>query len=801
MWARLTGKKKERATVEVEQVEDQLVDAIEEEYQQRVLRDSDRELEEYLDEEEGAFVNADRIVSSFEYDSDEENELKEELNADDPDFMDLQGMSMSSFELDMIEEGDERVKDTDSFSDDETSGKIVDDDELLSYADTLTEERSFAQDHLETSTNLLPSPAISPAGSKDEDDIDILGDPQHSDDDMPNASVFSDKTIKRSNSSQSDSKSRDKADTVPGEEQQQPISPSQSVESMKKQVDDALEQAKSRRRDLSSSRGAAAADDRQGNPKEYTMEEVQTLLSGLERQVKRLSTQVQDLEAGKTTKVGIKVSTRSNGNDDASFQLDKDTFALLMRSDVCSWTWLFGLAIYICQVGLISLICISNLWLIDTDSDDNDTGANLRTPFNIPLSVSTTVRIAQFFAILLCLLARQEFISAILVLCIDTDFAGHDICTSFLLLCMDCDRGDSSWHRLIETHSLGPIPRPGTADFSEANDGDNGNAKGGRIIQQHGCGLRFRRFVIPMILKLIKGVLTLFVSMWIIIRSTDVLTLVKDLSAIMVLSSVDYFFYILVVNGYFGQRMQIKARECENILVRNATFSIAGLMKTTLRGILLFLTLAGMATGWAFVVRGQISGAFLHKAYPDCDINAMIVGDAVLMGNGRCDLELNTPSCNFDAGDCREFNSDEYEDCRATFNASNETGLDPSRLGDGMCHNEWPYNTRACRYDGFDCLVMVEKQMVETQFEVPGYPGCRVTDIASALALGDGNCNAMNNSTECQWDGGDCVEAFRRRHIPGLPGCIAFVEWIGDGICNPTFNTTECVNDGGDCLI
>ncbi len=812
MWARLTGKKEEN---EGNKEEGKNEEVQQEQTDQNEAQDRDRdsdsveienEIKGYFDEEEGEFVNAEKLVSSFEYDSsDDEEGLKHELLMEDDEFLEVEGNA--SFELEMIVEeqgngsnGEDDDDDDDNDLETDDDEKQVDDDsELLSYADTEAEDRAI----LGESNNLLPSPVITPTSSKDEDDLFI-------------EDLLSDKTIKRSNSNLSGSNS-------------------QSVENIKRQADDILQNAKSRVGDMKNNDRAlsplASIDkseedaspissnisdsDHSGDifvpqprlseertTKTYTMEEVQSLLGGLQSQVNKLSDQVQDLEVGTTKAVIPSMPNAIKGEtigENGSYQIDRDLYAILMRSRVCSFAWLSGLSIYACQMGLIILICMSNLWFVlDNEEDRND--PNLRTPFNIPLSVGTTVRIAQFFALLLCLLARQEFISAIVVLCIDSDWTGRDICSNFILLCMDCGENNVSWHHLVERQDDTILERPGTADSSDdGNDMDDDGLMGPTkvVLRQHqlqrqyrpGCGLRFFRFVLPLLMKLIKGALALFVSMWIIIRSSDVLTLVKDLTALMVLCSVDTIFFILARNGYLTEMAQTKARECENVHVHNTTFSLCGTRKKiTLRGILMFLTLVSMVTGWALVVKGQLSGSFLQQAYPYCNIDAMVIDDEIQLGNGKCDIALNIAGCNFDAGDCREFNSDEYKSCRAKFYELYKQGMDvdPSRIGDGMCDNEWPYNTRECRYDGFDCLVMVEKPQVDIEFEVPGYPGCFASDLLSAMQLGDGNCNIHNNSTECQYDGGDCVTSSFKRHIPGLPGCIAFVEWIGDGICNPS---------------
>lgn len=56
--------------------------------------------------------------------------------------------------------------------------------------------------------------------------------------------------------------------------------------------------------------------------------------------------------------------------------------------------------------------------------------------------------------------------------------------------------------------------------------------------------------------------------------------------------------------------------------------------------------------------------------------------------------------------------------------------------------------------------------------------------------IGNGMCDAVCLSSDCNFDGGDC-ECY-------LTGC----EWykVKDGVCNESCNNEVCKFDGGDCL-
>ncbi len=73
---------------------------------------------------------------------------------------------------------------------------------------------------------------------------------------------------------------------------------------------------------------------------------------------------------------------------------------------------------------------------------------------------------------------------------------------------------------------------------------------------------------------------------------------------------------------------------------------------------------------------------------------------------------------------------------------------DPERrhflLGDDYCHGFM--NTPECNFDGGDCLEFNAK-----------YPNCTFDDMQPGL-IGDGSCDGGRyNSLECGWDGGDCT--------------------------------------------
>eukprot|EP00979_Chaetoceros_neogracilis_P005577 scaffold1017_cov147-Chaetoceros_neogracile.AAC.1 len=139
-------------------------------------------------------------------------------------------------------------------------------------------------------------------------------------------------------------------------------------------------------------------------------------------------------------------------------------------------------------------------------------------------------------------------------------------------------------------------------------------------------------------------------------------------------------------------------------------------------------------------------------AYPDSLFNN--AGGPIGWCNGFGDY--NTAECGFDEGDCEEFN-EEYSDCNVDL---------PYLIENGRC--DGAYNTAECGFDGGDC----------DEFNAM-YPDCNVN---LSFLIGDAICNSGAYI--------DCSVAY-----PDMNGPI--------GWCNgdATYNTTECGFDGGDCVV
>lgn len=112
---------------------------------------------------------------------------------------------------------------------------------------------------------------------------------------------------------------------------------------------------------------------------------------------------------------------------------------------------------------------------------------------------------------------------------------------------------------------------------------------------------------------------------------------------------------------------------------------------------------------WCVVLILQWNGAIARAK--GCN-----VGIFTCLGDGRCDGGMyNTEVCEWDGGDCDEFNK-KYPDCIVPF---------PTSIGDRRCSIKGNHNTKECGWDGLDCFQSA-------------FPNCAVDNQDWS---GDGDCD------------------------------------------------------------
>jgi len=430
-------------------------------------------------------------------------------------------------------------------------------------------------------------------------------------------------------------------------------------------------------------------------------------------------------------------------------ELEQDFFTVMMFTKTFSWTWVLGVSGFTMQfiLGVLTVI-------------DQTSGSQFGTTLNIPVSSETNIRIAQVLVLML------------------SAFSQTDV--------------------LVGLRNLYLLP------YSKK---DHWGALLGKENEQT-FGLWFCRILIPMMLKMTQGALILFATFLIIVQSDNTVDLLKDFSALFVISSVDDLFFLMADIGYFGRSLSKKTleiKEKSNIEIRGSSKTIIDDLNRKLgyrQIISLFFINSVMLGGWIFITINQEKQVYFDQMYPQCSSTSKI-----LAGNGVCDFRrgqgTNILECGWDGDDCTDLN-DRFPDCDVP---------DFKRLGDNIC-DEGEYNSMTCGFDNGDCLLKNNIKMSsipdcpadkpgligngfcdggayntpECNFDMGDCTNCVVEDI---FLLQNGFCNGgFYAIDECSQDGGDCEH------------CTADdIFKISDGVCDEgNYNSEECSYDGGDCI-
>jgi len=170
-----------------------------------------------------------------------------------------------------------------------------------------------------------------------------------------------------------------------------------------------------------------------------------------------------------------------------------------------SKAWLMGLAVFFVQFALGLLIIADQL---------NDPISE--TTMNIPPRIDAVVRTGQFMAVVLAL------------------FSQTDITITLYNLFQLWYGSKSQWNKVIgEEHDTS-------------------------------FNLWLGRIFVPNVLKISQGITILIASIIIILQSDDIVELLKDFTALFVISSVDDIFFILSDHGYFGVDLSNKSDKTQS---------------------------------------------------------------------------------------------------------------------------------------------------------------------------------------------------------------------------------------------
>lgn len=280
---------------------------------------------------------------------------------------------------------------------------------------------------------------------------------------------------------------------------------------------------------------------------------------------------------------------------------------------------------------------------------------------------------------------------------------------------------------------------------------------------------------IPNTMKLLQGIFALFVYFMIIIQSDSIINVFKNFAALTVVNELNNIAFDLAANGYFGRSLQSKAAAASDIEID--VFGLSRGSAFTVRIVTLCILILSMVAGWAVIVYSQIHGDFFRTNFPEC--NEMFEIAEKYFGDGRCyGGPLNTIECGFEDGDCIDFNM-AYPNCKGNSltNVQNE-------VGNGICN--MMFASSECDYDGGDCCPY---------------------SIFHGSSSNHRLCTGGLASTQgCGYDNGDCLS-----FLGEFPDCplekLALLNGsndviLGDGVCDsPIYNISECGYENGDCAL
>lgn len=450
--------------------------------------------------------------------------------------------------------------------------------------------------------------------------------------------------------------------------------------------------------------------------------------------------------------------------------LEEDTYSLMMTSQVLSLSWALGLTSACVQ---ITLACIALKEQIDQSKNNS--------LWNIPFRVSNSLRFGQYFTIVVFIASQSDLFSSIRTI--------------------QSLQYRRRWEKVIMVHP-----------------------------EQRSVATWAVRVVFPNLVKFGQALLVSMISFILIAQSQGIITLLKDFSALVILSDVDNYFFTLASKGYLGKNLIKKAQEViDGISVdvakreyRLSQISVMGQKKRRIYfryfPLLLFCTMVtgGVLFQYIIVARRQDDGTYFRQKYPKCYVD----NDQIKkVGDGVCDGGyLNSRNCGLDGGDCSDFKS-VYPECDL---------INVTKIGDGVCDAE--FNVSSCGFDEFDCCPynITDKHFGDNKchggFFGSGicgydqddcntfrsyYKNCDLEEAAkrinvvrtlknisifkpdSEIILGDGVCDSgAYISPECGYEAGDCESCL-----------VVDYTKIGNGKCDGgSYNTAQCYYDFGDCI-
>jgi hypothetical protein len=257
--------------------------------------------------------------------------------------------------------------------------------------------------------------------------------------------------------------------------------------------------------------------------------------------------------------------------DEPMIAFDEDTFSLMMLHPVMSRDWFLA----ICATSFQWLFLI--LILIDL----NKVAA---TPFNIPYAVRFEVTVGQYLGIFICVGVQTDVLSSVRMLA-------------------------TMW---------------GTKDWD-------------RVIGEEGLGTKklfFVRVFLPNLMKFVSGLLVLVANFVTIVATPNIVDLMKDVAALLVISEITEIFFSLASFGFLGETLEDHAKVVPETEIEDVFANKKSGCRVNARIVVFLLLVFSMVGAVTFFVIQQRSGAYFYKQYPYCNIQQEQI---VQFGDKRCD--------------------------------------------------------------------------------------------------------------------------------------------------------------------
>ena len=424
-------------------------------------------------------------------------------------------------------------------------------------------------------------------------------------------------------------------------------------------------------------------------------------------------------------------------------ELEWDFFTMMMINDPFSWAWFVGLISVSTQLTLAIILILDQ---IDYDF--------FGTTMMLPVRAGRNTYVAQFIVIVLSVMTQTDLVMGI---------------RNMAMLPL---KDTESWKGVI---------------YSRSN-------------KKRTCSdmrIWIVRVFIPVILKMIVGALVLITTFFVIVQSESIVELLKDFSALLIISSIDDIFFFMADTGYFGVTLSDAASEAKGIKMFKKD------NKKQSHVVVLSFVVLTILSVWIYIISRQVSGVYMRQAYPLCPFTTMLNGKTFMdyLADDRCEftkgVATNIAECGWDGGDCLIYN-ERYPNCEIH---------DHAKMGDGHCDYDF-FNTRDCGFDNGDCILENPKcdldelsklhngicDLLESDECGNDEFDCAIrnTCTVNKSKIGDGICDGGKyNSFECGYDHGDCNECKTED-----------MSLVGDGFCddNAFMFTDECGYDGGDCM-